>query len=438
MEKKTMGSFMSALRKANGLTQQQVADKLNVSNKTVSKWECDEGYPEITMLPAIAEIYSVTVDELLRGERVSKEELNDSLQNFKSEKQAKYLFDTATSKYSTLSIISIVLCALSLIISMLLYHTIWGIVLVILLIGAAVITQVIAFMNFKPLTQNPDELLDEKLIIRGKEKIRTYIVCVFALSVLSLLIIMLTDIIDLDFLVAFAFNLFITIILSVILYRFITHKTDLDKVLSQKYITYRKHTTKRLAVVIAVVFAIACVVPYITVYISEKQPDMFCFSDDEYIYEADDCAKTDYFKFKNHILNGNDIYFYNYFVGETEIEVLKFTVESIKENDVIKLTDVTDGDFSIFEFETEEELNEFIKNNVVNPNLYGFVYDSAMDGNEIAFDDATLTIILSKTSTDWYLVHDILPLYLLFATLVSLIIVGIGTVYIYYQKKRLS
>ena len=36
MEKKTMGSFMAALRKANGLTQQQVADKLNVSNKTIS------------------------------------------------------------------------------------------------------------------------------------------------------------------------------------------------------------------------------------------------------------------------------------------------------------------------------------------------------------------------------------------------------------------
>ena len=72
MEKKTMGSFMAALRKANGLTQQQVADKLNVSNKTVSKWECNEGYPEISMLPVIAELYSVSVDELLRGERISK------------------------------------------------------------------------------------------------------------------------------------------------------------------------------------------------------------------------------------------------------------------------------------------------------------------------------------------------------------------------------
>ena len=42
MEKKTMGSFMAALRKANGLTQQQVADKLNVSNKTVSGGTTDD------------------------------------------------------------------------------------------------------------------------------------------------------------------------------------------------------------------------------------------------------------------------------------------------------------------------------------------------------------------------------------------------------------
>lgn len=79
MEKKTMGSFMAALRKANGLTQQQVADKLNVSNKTVSKWECNEGYPEISMLPVIAELYSVSVDELLRGEKWQKHSMKKKL-----------------------------------------------------------------------------------------------------------------------------------------------------------------------------------------------------------------------------------------------------------------------------------------------------------------------------------------------------------------------
>ena len=69
MERKTTGSFLSALRKANGMTQQEVADKLNVSNKTVSKWESGNGYPEITQFPVLAEIFGVTVDYLITGER---------------------------------------------------------------------------------------------------------------------------------------------------------------------------------------------------------------------------------------------------------------------------------------------------------------------------------------------------------------------------------
>ena len=70
MEKKTLGSFISALRRAQGLTQQEVADRLMVSNRAVSRWERDEAMPDITLLPAIADLFGVTVDELLRGDRL--------------------------------------------------------------------------------------------------------------------------------------------------------------------------------------------------------------------------------------------------------------------------------------------------------------------------------------------------------------------------------
>lgn len=68
--KSGIGEFLSILRKSKGLTQQEVADALGVSNKTVSSWETGASCPDIGILPAIAELFGVTCDELLRGERL--------------------------------------------------------------------------------------------------------------------------------------------------------------------------------------------------------------------------------------------------------------------------------------------------------------------------------------------------------------------------------
>lgn len=71
MEKRTLGSFLAVLRKANGMTQKELADQLDVSDKAVSRWERDECAPDLTLIPVIAEIFGVTCDELLRGQRSS-------------------------------------------------------------------------------------------------------------------------------------------------------------------------------------------------------------------------------------------------------------------------------------------------------------------------------------------------------------------------------
>lgn len=65
MEKKTIGQFLSALRKAGGMTQKELAEKLHVSNKAVSRWERDECAPDLSLIPVIADIFGVTSDELL-------------------------------------------------------------------------------------------------------------------------------------------------------------------------------------------------------------------------------------------------------------------------------------------------------------------------------------------------------------------------------------
>lgn len=69
MAKRPIGEFLATLRKANGFTQQQVADELGISNKTLSAWEQGHAYPDILSLPALAELYGVTADEILQGER---------------------------------------------------------------------------------------------------------------------------------------------------------------------------------------------------------------------------------------------------------------------------------------------------------------------------------------------------------------------------------
>ena len=106
MEKKTIGQFIAILREANGLTQQELADKLNESNKAVSRWERDESAPDITLIPALAEILGVTCDELLKGERITYAQQPEK-KEAKVEKQVKVLIQREISKYRTLMLIAV-------------------------------------------------------------------------------------------------------------------------------------------------------------------------------------------------------------------------------------------------------------------------------------------------------------------------------------------
>ena len=108
MEKKSIGQFIAILRKANGLTQQELADKLNVSNKAVSRWEREESAPDITLIPALAEILGVTCDELLKGERITYSGYSEK-REVKVEKQVKSLIMREISKYRTRLWIALVL-----------------------------------------------------------------------------------------------------------------------------------------------------------------------------------------------------------------------------------------------------------------------------------------------------------------------------------------
>jgi transcriptional regulator with XRE-family HTH domain len=110
MEKKTIGKLIAALRRANGMTQRELGERLFVSDKTVSRWECDECTPELSLIPAIAELFGITTDELLRGEcnaQAGADEGDDARQRKKgrSEKQFKVMLHRRMVRFCNQSMI---------------------------------------------------------------------------------------------------------------------------------------------------------------------------------------------------------------------------------------------------------------------------------------------------------------------------------------------
>lgn len=73
MTKDNFSKKLISLRKKNNMTQQQLAELLNVSNKTVSRWETAESYPDIELIPAIANVFHVSTDYLLQDHQDFKE-----------------------------------------------------------------------------------------------------------------------------------------------------------------------------------------------------------------------------------------------------------------------------------------------------------------------------------------------------------------------------
>ena len=73
MDYNKIGDFIAKERKAKKLTQSKLAEKLFISEKTISKWENGNGIPDTTILPKLCSIFNVSLNELLNGERIKEE-----------------------------------------------------------------------------------------------------------------------------------------------------------------------------------------------------------------------------------------------------------------------------------------------------------------------------------------------------------------------------
>lgn len=73
MNQKMIGKFISSCRKDKGLTQIQLAEKLNITDRAVSKWETGKSLPDASIMLDLCEILGISVNELLSGERITIE-----------------------------------------------------------------------------------------------------------------------------------------------------------------------------------------------------------------------------------------------------------------------------------------------------------------------------------------------------------------------------
>lgn len=74
MDQIKIGGFIAEERKRKGYTQKILSEKLGISDKTISKWERGNGFPEVSLLIPLCSELDITVNELLSGERVSEEQ----------------------------------------------------------------------------------------------------------------------------------------------------------------------------------------------------------------------------------------------------------------------------------------------------------------------------------------------------------------------------
>lgn len=89
MNQEAIGKFIADCRKEKNLTQMQLAEKLNITNRAVSKWETGKSCPDVSIMLELCDILGITVNELLSGERITMENYKKKAEENLMELQAK-------------------------------------------------------------------------------------------------------------------------------------------------------------------------------------------------------------------------------------------------------------------------------------------------------------------------------------------------------------
>lgn len=372
MERKTMGTFIAVLRKSKGYTQRQLAEMLGVSDKTVSHWERDESAPDISMLPIIADIFGVTCDELIRGQKNTEEASDEAVSSAKSEKQLKYLLDKRFTKYKVQTIISLAVSGAGFAFSMFLYWSFAkspfyiGLVFTVAAICCLVVFDIL-FRQSLSAEEFEEEILSP-FIQKGKRMFFSALIIIIAIQGFTL-----PDVVNWDFL-PLGLLISLTIALTGFALMILSGITDAPKSLkSLKDIKPKtiKIWLLRLSAVglcFALVFATVCTTDNLKSSYSMKQEPSITFTDkDEFIAYMEEEKPMPYYdsmavtqRFDENLdMNGYIVRDEEYGSpdGENELE-LKFTWRNLEVSDYY-IDMRTDG--YIIEVVTYKDVNDRIE-----------------------------------------------------------------------------
>ena len=98
MDQERIGKFICELRKEKNMTQQELADKLNVTDRAVSHWENGRRLPDYSLLSELCEVLSVSINELFLGERISNEKYKEKAEENMSKLIKDYFFSSILVK----------------------------------------------------------------------------------------------------------------------------------------------------------------------------------------------------------------------------------------------------------------------------------------------------------------------------------------------------
>lgn len=118
MDQQKIGRFIALTRKEHGLTQRQLADRLGISDKTVSKWETGNGMPEVSLMLPLCAALDISVNELLSGERLTdaeyKRKAEENMMNLileKEESKKKIILAVAVTVLTILASVTLIALA---------------------------------------------------------------------------------------------------------------------------------------------------------------------------------------------------------------------------------------------------------------------------------------------------------------------------------------